>query len=189
MVVRQAQKLQFLIVLFVTVSSFAHADIIYAATRAGLSISADGGQHWSNDASVLGGVPGNWVSGVHAIDSTTFVSTWTNGILIGGGTVWIGISSPVISKNVGSIYAAGNDVYACTLEGLWISTNDGTNWTQSLAHAVVNRVTTAGHTIYAATNGAGLAVSNDGGTSWKSYLGTDGVADVAVSGTTIYVAT
>jgi hypothetical protein len=165
---------------------------IYVATNGGLSISADGGSTWSNDTGILGGLAGNRVSGVCVVvGGKIYAATWLSGLFIspgGGGKIWIGYSDPVISRNVNSVYAAGNDVYASTVMGLSLSTNGGTTWTRSLATYVVNRVAVSGSTIYAATSGAGLEVSNDGGSNWTSYLGTSAVPDVCVAGSTIYAA-
>ena len=167
------------------------ADVLYVATSSGVSVSADGGLHWTYDATVLGGLAGNRVLGLSVVGPTMYAATWLGGLWIGGNGIWITYSRPVISANLLSVYVGGSDVYACSLMGLWMSTNGGTTWTGTLQNGgvVVNRVTTAGSTIFAATNGAGLALSNDGGRTWKSYLGTNGVADVCVSGSTIYVAT
>ena len=96
------------------------------------------------------------------------------------------------------VYASGSTIYAATSVGVSVSTNGGTNWTNStttngLGSNDVLGVYAIGSTIYAATSG-GLSVSTNGGTNWTNYttadgLGSNGVQGVYAIGSTIYAAT
>jgi hypothetical protein len=96
------------------------------------------------------------------------------------------------------VYAVGNTIYAATLNGLSISTNNGTTFTNvttsaGLGNNIVNGVYAIGTTIYAATDG-GLSISTNNGTTFTNVTTSAGLGDTFVDGvyaigTTIYAAT
>ncbi|MGA2296082.1 MAG: hypothetical protein ABSG15_00860, partial [FCB group bacterium] len=96
---------------------------------------------------------------------------------------------------------SGNNIFAGTNgKGVFLSTNNGTNWTpvnQGLTHPAVNSLAVNGNKIYAGCAdflGGGLYMSSDNGNNWN-YLhnGIDTtsfyVQAVAVSGNNIFLGT
>ena len=116
--------------------------------------------------------------------------TWTN---------YTTTTNGLGSNRVRGVYASGSTIYAATSVGVSVSTNNGTNWTNStttngLGNNNLQGVYASGGTIYAATWGGGLSVSTNGGTNWTNYttadgLGSNGVQGVYAIGSTIYAAT
>jgi uncharacterized repeat protein (TIGR02543 family) len=102
------------------------------------------------------------------------------------------------SNSVYGVYAVGNTIYAATTNGLSISTDSGTSFTNvtisaGLGDNVVYGVHADGNSIYAATIG-GLSVSTNSGTSFTNVttsagLGSNFLFGVYAVGNSIYAAT
>jgi hypothetical protein len=102
------------------------------------------------------------------------------------------------SNNVNGVYAVGSTVYAATSDGLSVSTDGATNFTnKSFSNYwrsnIVYGVFAVGSTVYAAT-GSGLSISTDGGANFTNKttangLGSNEVRCVYAVGSTVYAAT
>jgi hypothetical protein len=101
---------------------------------------------------------------------------------------------------VRGVHADGNTIYAATLNGLSISTNGGTTFTNltttsaGLGSNEILAVYAVGSTIYAATNDGGLSISTNSATTFTNVttsagLGSNQVRGVYAVGNTIYAAT
>ena len=95
------------------------------------------------------------------------------------------------SNDVTDVYVSGSTIYAGTRNGLSISTDGGTNWTNNLNGSITGSVTdiyVTGSKIYVGGY-RGLKISTDGGANWTdSGLGLSNVYGVYASGSNIYVA-
>ena len=78
-----------------------------------------------------------------------------------------------LSVKVGS--SSGNILFAGTINnGLFISTNDGGNWTPAnngLANNQIIEILVSGNSVIAGTGGSGMFISTNNGTSWMQSSG------------------
>ena len=80
---------------------------------------------------------------------------------------WVQMSNGIGNEYVYSLTANGNNVIAGTANGVFISTNYGTNWTQtSLNNGIVCSIALNGNNIFAGTYLNGFYLSSDNGISW-----------------------
>ncbi len=108
---------------------------------------------------------------------------------------WVATSGP--SDGPIECFAVnGNNLYAGTFRGgVFLSTNDGTSWTQvdaGLMDTTVTALAVSGKNLFAGTYGRGVFLSSNDGTSWSpvdSGMTNFTVLSFAVSGTTLLVGT
>lgn len=88
---------------------------------------------------------------------------------------WIQVSNGMGNTVVHSIACKGNNLFAGSKygSGLYLSTNNGTNWTQtSLVNQHVIEITVNENYIFAGTYGYGIYSSSNNGTNWnQTYIG------------------
>ncbi|RAJ93002.1 Leucine-rich repeat (LRR) protein [Larkinella arboricola] len=139
---------------------YAQGNTVYAATSGGLSISTNGGQHFTNRTTDHG-LGHNRVYGVYTQGNTVYAATY-RGLSIstdGGQHFTTRTTADGLGyKRVYGVYAQGNTIYAATEGGLSISTDGGqrfTNYTTAdgLGRNVVLGVYVQDNTVYAATEG------------------------------------
>ena len=97
---------------------------IFAGTEAGVFLSTNNGGNWNL---VTNGIANN----IFALAaSRTDVFAGSNYLFrsSNNGQNWINISNGLTNSNIRSILASGNTVYAGTYGGVFISTNNGDNW-------------------------------------------------------------
>ncbi|MCX6157543.1 MAG: T9SS type A sorting domain-containing protein [Ignavibacteriae bacterium] len=89
---------------------------------------------------------------------------------------------------LGSNIFAGRHNFPTGAAGVYISTNNGANWSQtSLANKVILSLLTVGTNIFAGTDGDGVYISTNNGTNWiQTTLNNENVHSLAVSGNTIF---
>ncbi|WP_207679733.1 DUF11 domain-containing protein [Desulfonema magnum] len=128
--------------MFAILFSEAHvrvADVIYTATSGGLSVSADGGDTFTNKTTAHG-LGDDCVRGVYAAGSTVYAAT--NGglsVSIDGGNTFINKTTAhgLGDDRVRGVYAAGSTVYAATNGGLSVSADGGSSFTnKTTAHGL-----------------------------------------------------
>src|SRR5438105_12056831 len=84
---------------------------------------------------------------------------------------WVQMSNGIGNEYVYSLTANGNNVIAGTNNGVFISTNYGTSWTQSsLNFRIVYSLAAIGNNIFAGTQIYGVYLSTDNGTTWTISL-------------------
>jgi len=91
-----------------------------------------------------------------------------------------------------SLAISGNNIFAGTVDsGVYISTDNGTNWTQtSLNHKMIYSIAVNGNTVFAGTNFNGIYKSTNNGTTWtQTALNNQRVRALAVSGSNIIAGT
>ncbi len=90
-----------------------------------------------------------------------------------------------------SLAADGNYVYAGTSDaGVFVSTNEGLNWAQTLNTPNINALTVRGNNIFAGANNTGLYLSTNNGSTWtQTPLNYMTVRTIEVDGNNIYAGT
>ncbi len=94
--------------------------------------------------------------------------------------------------NVNALGVSGSNLFAGTDSGIYLSTNNGTNWKAVFQHVHVNALATQGSKVFAGTSANGLIVSTNNGTSWSASNGTLPISDVqslAVKGGILFAGT
>ncbi len=186
----------------VEVNSFITIDsILFASGNEGgnaedpkseILISKDSGATWQRTAG--GGV--FWIFSPHSLcvkDTTLFV--------VAGGSIslskdksesWINIGVP--RRMVNTIATSVSNIYAGTDSGLFVSSDNGTNWNlsdSSFPRTNVTQLATNGLNIFAATNN-NLYLSCNDGKSWEridSGLTNISVTSIAFTDTMVYIGT
>jgi hypothetical protein len=90
--------------------------------------------------------------------------------------------------NIYSFTALGNNIFAGSDSGVYISTNNGTNWTKTtLNNKLVYSLATLGTIIYAGTSSSGVYSSSNNGSNWtQTSLNTQTIYALTVNGNTIF---
>ena len=160
-----------------TISSLIHqGDYIFAGTAGGVYRSSDNGNTWvvKNTGLASGGVQDfakndtylYVVKGSSVHRSVNFGDTWTainTGLPGFGPFKWV---ETIASK--GDTLYVGTRTMTTTQDGIYRSTNSGSNWTLTgLSNVGVNEVFTKGNDVYAALPGIGVKKSSDNGTTWN----------------------
>jgi hypothetical protein len=178
---------------------YASGSKIYVAggyDQSGVNISTDGGASWQSYSN------GSYVLSVYASGSNVYAGTYYGGLLISNNDGATFTTRNGANSNLGgndsqgqgdlvrAVYVGqGGTIYAGTANGLSISTDGGTSFTNVLGGYDVNAVYASGSNVYAGTYGGGLFTSNDGGASFSNVLVGDSVFAVYESGGTIYAGT
>jgi hypothetical protein len=105
---------------------------------------------------------------------------------------WVQMSSGMgNNKEVWSLATYGNYIFAGTfLYGVYVSTNNGTNWTQTgLNNKTINCFAVIGNNIFAGADTSGLYISTNNGTSWTQNSLHLGIFCLAVRGNDIFAGT
>ena len=92
---------------------------------------------------------------------------------------WVNVPNGLNNNTpVWSLTSSGNNIFAGTGLGVYITTNDGLNWTKTNLNPAqsANTLLADGNNIYAGTtnNGNGVYITSNNGQNW-SVMGTDNV--------------
>jgi photosystem II stability/assembly factor-like uncharacterized protein len=104
---------------------------------------------------------------------------------------WEPCNNGMDDKTVLSITVIGNKIFAGTVGGLFVSSDNGDNWgfsDKGLTSYVLS-MAVSGNTIFAATRRSGIFLSTDGGANWTAKnngLTVEGITRVAIIGTNIF---
>ena len=96
---------------------------------------------------------------------------------------------------INCIAFSGNHIFAGTYSGVFLSTDNGSNWTtvnNGLTNQYVLSLAVSGTNIFAGTDGGGVFLSTDNGSNWSAVnngLTSQDVWSLAVSGTNIFAGT
>jgi len=103
---------------------------------------------------------------------------------------WVQVSNGMgTNKSVNALAVNGSTIYAGTdSSGVYISTNNGTSWTQtSLNNVTTESLLISGTNIFAGTRSNGVYLSTNGGTNWiQTSLNNKSVKTLAANGNTIF---
>lgn len=101
---------------------------------------------------------------------------------------WTSDTSGIGYTSQRSLIVSGNNIFAGTTNnGVFISTNNGTSWSQtSLNNQFIFALASSGSNVYAGTNGNGIFVSTNSGATWSQSLINQYVVSLAVLGNYIF---
>src|SRR5438067_9106095 len=103
---------------------------------------------------------------------------------------WQQVSNGMPGASVRSLVYSGNYIFAGTGNGVSLSTNNSTTWTQtSLNSGVAYALAVNGNNVFAGISNpsVGVYLSTDNGTTWtQTSLNDKSVFSLAVSGNNIY---
>jgi len=105
---------------------------------------------------------------------------------------WVKVSNVIGNRDIYSLAATGNYIFAGTdPSGVYLSTNDGTNWTQtSLNNRTVNTLTINGNDIFAGTENYGVYLSQNNGATWLQIsLNNRDIRSLIINANDIYAGT
>ena len=110
---------------------------------------------------------------------------------------WVAANTGLTSNNVNSLAASGTNLLCGTFNGLFISSDNGSNWTAVADTTFINQdvkqVVANGANVFAALQGRGIFKSTDNGLTWaainSSFTSLGGgyyACSITMSGSTIY---
>lgn len=108
---------------------------------------------------------------------------------------WVQVSKGLDGGGISNIAVYGSNIYAATSGGLFVTTNNGTNWNllySGITNFNVLSVAVSGNKIFIGTDGSGVFRSTDNGLNWIKV--NNGLTDlkiysIAVSGNTVFAGT
>jgi len=147
----------------IDVNSLGH---IFAATYGGIFKSTDSGNSWSSVDDEVTNVEAIAISG-----SKIFAGTYLKGIYLStnNGQSWTSIDNgPILGKQTNDIAIDGSNVFFATRYALFLTNDDGANWTDisdSLAGKWFYYIGVHNSKVYVGTED-GAFVSSDNGENW-----------------------
>ncbi len=112
------------------------------------------------------------VYGLSSVGTEIFAGCyWGDGVYVStnyGGN-WTATNSGLTNTNITSLFTTGSNLFAGTLNGAFLSTNNGSSWTaRGLASSEVVSFVTIGNNLFAGTWNTGVFLSTNMGESWTS---------------------
>ncbi len=163
---------------------------VVAGINDGVFLSTDGGALWTHTGfpSPIGVVP---VLAVVVSGTNIFAGSSGKGVYVSTnyGVNWVQSNSGITNTTVRALSLSGGNLFAGTNSGVFLSTDDGTNWTpQGLSGIVINSIAIAsirsvGTDLYAGTND-GVFLSTNNGSIWTQVNG--GLTDTLISSIVTY---
>ncbi|MGA2296961.1 MAG: T9SS type A sorting domain-containing protein [FCB group bacterium] len=190
----------------------------YAAIDGGVFMTTDNGDTWIAKNNGLKGLNGFDILSIAISGNYIFAGTWYDGIFLStdkgenwvqksnGLPYWInhgGIDSIIYDEHINTITISGNNIFAGTGQGVFLSTNNGDNWIvknngiptfDSIYNAMdINSIVINGNNIFAGTR-YGIFLSNDNGDNWiaRNYgliVNDTVVYSIAINGINLYAGT
>ncbi len=158
----------------------ANGATVFAGTNSGIYKSIDGGANWTS--SNTGFPAAMWADNFTMQTGYIFAGSYSEGIFVStdNGNNWVqknnGIPDlpfptglPHNYPAVQSLIISGSSVLAATVNGMYVSTNNGNNWSetnQGIVSTDIMAITTNETTVFAGTARTGVFVSTNNGTSW-----------------------
>jgi len=146
-----------------------HPATFYAATRAGIYKTADGGGSWRS----VGSIPNAVVIAVDPQNSSTVYASNRAGLFksIDGGETW-NSSQPMSAREIRFDPRNPNVLYVTNERGISKSIDRGESWTDVLPGNFTTFLITGADTILAISDSGGLYSTTDAGTHWQ-FIGSN----------------
>jgi photosystem II stability/assembly factor-like uncharacterized protein len=141
-----------------------NGNIIFAGTKSsGSYLSTNNGSNWTDLNDSMGTINMFAVSGSNIFEGGTGVSLSTD-----SGKSWKKVNKGLTNYGwVTSLAVSGDNIFAGTyIGGVFLSTNNGTNWTEGLTYHQVLSLTVCETNLFAGTKGDGIFRSTNNGTNW-----------------------
>jgi photosystem II stability/assembly factor-like uncharacterized protein len=161
----------------------------------GVYVSTDNGTTWKGASS---GLTNHTVRALAVIDTNLFAGTDGDGVFrsTDAGVSWQAVNSGLTSpgyKGIQTLAVSGSKIFAGTRWGLFMSSNNGTSWTQTAStNTEVFALAASGPNVFASTNGDGVFRSTNNGITWQavnSGLTHSVVLSLAVNGSDVFAGT
>ncbi len=178
-----------------------NSNYIYSAYDADIFLSKDMGNSWSSQTS--GFHAGDGISTLASKDNFVLVGTYLSGLStqIIGDSVWNLMNSGLMTcsgcKDIKSIFVDNNNIFLGTYGGVFLSSNNGLNWTNANsgipANELVNCFASSGNNMYAGTFSGNFYTTSDNGNNWTiintSLPPYSGFSSIIVNGNEIIAGT
>jgi photosystem II stability/assembly factor-like uncharacterized protein len=165
------------------------ADIYVGEYAGGVQRSIDNAENWTIPNSPL---KIYHVVSLARIGSRIFAATWGTGsgvqLSIDNGISWNAVNTGLPDLDgLNKIFAVGNTLFLGTNNGIYISTDFGTNWTLASGSTgnIVLCFGISGSSMFAGIQ-PGILKSTDGGLNWTQILGSGTFYDFVVVGVNIF---
>jgi len=134
--------------------------ILYTGTEGGVFRSPDNGQTWTPINTNLASLS---VRTLTVKGATLFAGTFDGGVfrLNSSGQTWVSVNNNDLPQRlpVFSLAVGGDDLFAGTIYGVFVSTDDGQSWKQinaGLLNVYVTSIAVGGSSLFAGTKGGGV---------------------------------
>lgn len=161
---------------------------LFAGTsNSGVYLSSDNGSNWVEANS---GLPFDVLS-FAVLGSNIFAGTLGNSFQCvfrstDNGSSWQNVSIGLDDPFINSLTANSTYLFAGTGNGVYVSTNNGDNWTITTMSGYIGSIVAFGTNVFAATN-SGVYLSTDTGTNWtQTSLFDPGVQSFAINGASVF---
>ncbi|MFH0992289.1 MAG: hypothetical protein V1799_19995 [bacterium] len=152
-------------------------------------LSTNNGESWKQ-----AGLGGCFISSLAFSDKYLFAGTLGSGIFISSdeGISWNQINNGLTNKTVYSLAVSGTNVFAGTDQGVFLSTNNGTNWIRTTTYYGVLALAVVDKKIFCGTQYGGVYLTTNNGTNWTQVntgLTTSYIYSFGVVGTDLFAGT
>ncbi|HEX2868537.1 MAG TPA: T9SS type A sorting domain-containing protein [Ignavibacteriales bacterium] len=173
----------------ITALSFIGSDILAGTYNGGAYVSGDNGKSWK-----LLGLENEHIMAFLYNDSGLYAGTWPGGIMISNNKDSNWTAARLINSSIYAIASTGNKLIAGTSGGIFISGNNGLDWTESSNGLPENFdplcIASDGNILAAAMTFKGVYVSTDNGANWNFSLPVPMRTNcIALKGKNIYAGT
>jgi photosystem II stability/assembly factor-like uncharacterized protein len=171
---------------------------LFAGTYGGgVFLSTNNGTNWTQ---VNNGLTNYVVIAFAVSGNNIFAGTYSGGVFLStnNGSIWTEVNSGLTGNQVTSLTVSGTNLFAGTNEGVFLSTNSGSNWISTgFQDTLVSALTFYGTNLFAGTsdilgNSGGVFLSNNNGINWtdvNSGLPNTGILALTISGTNLFAGT
>jgi len=129
-----------------------------------------------------------------------FAGTFADGVYLStdDGTIWTEVNSGLTGNHVTSLTVSSTNLFAGTNDGVFLSTNNGSNWNAiGLQDTLVSALAASGTNLFAGTSNilgisGGIFLSLNNGINWtevSSGLPNTGILALTISGTNLFAGT
>jgi ligand-binding sensor domain-containing protein len=160
---------------------------LFAGTRDGVFLSSDYGDSWT---AVNNGLAKNDVRVLTVNNANLFAGTSQGGVFlsINDGDNWTAVNNGLTNLSVKSLNVINGNLYAGTSGGLFLSTDNGSNWNfVGLPGESINALAIINTYLFAGTDNSGVFRSTDNGANWEIVKIDTNVKALTVIGTDLFV--
>ncbi len=157
---------------------------LFAGTYNGVYRSTDNGTNW---LAAKNGLTYPTVWSLAILGTNLFAGTYYGGVYrsTDNGTSWTAVNTGLTNNYVYALTVLGSNLVAGTGGGVFISSNNGTSWTNAgFANNSVSALFVSGTSLYAGTYN-GIYRSTDNGLNWTT-LGTNGLSQTDIRAFTVH---
>jgi|WetSurMetagenome_2_1015567.scaffolds.fasta_scaffold16044_1 photosystem II stability/assembly factor-like uncharacterized protein len=138
---------------------------LFAGTNGGVYLSTNNGDSWTE---VNNGLTNHSVRALAVSGTNLFAATLGDGVFRTdtNGASWVKVNNGLMNHYVYALVGQGTNLFAGTNDGVFLSTNYGTNWSRVLLSTDVISFAISGTNLFAGTFEGGIFRSTNNGTNW-----------------------